>query len=84
MDHQIFTVDQVRVLCGGVLPVHPFDWRFVEHFKLEGDVLQPYRGKEILPGHGILVATFSIGLFSGDEEIRYRKWRQGILPTFPE
>ena len=52
-----FFVEQVKALCGGSFPDDTdFDWAAVERFELENNVLQPYAGKQILPGPGIIVA----------------------------
>lgn len=46
----------VAALCGGEFPDGDgFDWRNVEHFRLQDGILQPYRGDEILPGPGLKV-----------------------------
>ncbi len=53
-----FTIEQVKALCGGKLPsTSGFAWGRVEHFRLEGGVLEPYGGYGILPGPGIEVTT---------------------------
>lgn len=52
-----YTPAQVAALCGGELPkADGFAWERVEHFLLEDGVLQPYSGKQILPGPGLEVA----------------------------
>ncbi|TSA43968.1 hypothetical protein D4R49_01185 [bacterium] len=57
MDKVKFTVAQVTVLCGGKLPdANGFAWWEVEYFLLGDGILQPYAGKEILPGPGIIFA----------------------------
>ena len=49
-----FSVELVKRICGGKFPNGDgFAWDIVEHFRLEGVVLQPYSGKNILPGPGI-------------------------------
>ena len=59
-----FTVAQVTALCGGKLPYGKgFAWERVEHFLLEEGVLQPYSGKNILPGPGI---TLFLQIAEGD------------------
>ena len=56
-----FTPEQVLALCGGSFPGQSgFAWDRVERFELEGGILQPYAGREILPGPGIsLEATLA-------------------------
>ena len=62
MDKVKFTVAQVAALCGGELPhANRFAWYTVEYFLLEDGVLQPYAGRDILPGPGITLVLRNDG-----------------------
>ena len=54
----IFSVEQVRALCGGKFPeTNGFAWETVKHFRLEYGLLQPYNGDTILPGPGLEITA---------------------------
>lgn len=60
----VFTVAQVKALCGGAFPHgNGFAWGRVHHFELEDGVLQPYAEEGgILPGPGIRMVDVEVTL----------------------
>ena len=64
-----FDREDVRAMCGGTFPHGDgFEWNRVDTFRLEGELLEPYAGDEILPGPALRVtiteAPFELTRFS--------------------
>ena len=56
MNDKIFSVEQVKALCGGFPEAKGFAWEEVKNFQLEDGLLQPYNGDTILPGPGLEIS----------------------------